>query len=64
MSFFCSNIPGIHPYTGATPPTRTTHHAYVLHSQLYVAQSTGLLITKGAHIENKKAKTSASLWHH
>ena len=43
----CSNIPRKHPNTGATsstPPTRTTHYAYVLHSQL--AQNIGWLRTK------------------
>ena len=42
----CSDIPRKHPNTGATstPPTRTTHYAYVLH--IHLAQNIGWLRTK------------------
>ena len=47
---------GKHPNTGATPPTWTTHHVYVLHSQLHVAQSIGLLRTKRCVHRKQKGK--------
>ena len=43
------SFPGQHPNTGATPPTRTTHYAYVFNTQP--------TSTKQRVIKNQKVKT-------